>query len=159
MGGRERARPGRGPSSIPGLRRPGPARNGPDPRGNTRAFPHGGGAGRARPGPRHRPGGAGRSWAPLPPGSGPGSAAVAEGGGGQHAEPAGARRGPGPLLHGDGAAAAPPRAHRLQGHGAGESAPGRAPASASSLPVARAAAGRPLACSGPRAPACPLFGL
>lgn len=77
--------------------------------------------GRARPGP-------------APPGRGGafrGSASAAVGarcGGGQHAEPAGARRGAGPLLHGDGAAAAPPRAHRLQGHGAGESAPpGAAP--------------------------------
>lgn len=77
--------------------------------------------GRARPGP-------------APPGRGgafrvSASAAVgARCGGGQHAEPAGARRGAGPLLHGDGAAAAPPRAHRLQGHGAGESAPpGAAP--------------------------------
>uniref|UniRef100_A0A8B9CEF7 Ribosomal protein S6 kinase C1 n=1 Tax=Anser brachyrhynchus TaxID=132585 RepID=A0A8B9CEF7_9AVES len=72
-------------------------------------------AGRARPGR----GVSGRSWAPLPSLSGPGSARPGPARPcGQHAEPAGARRGPGPLLHGDRAAAAPPRAHRLQGHGA-----------------------------------------
>lgn len=153
MGGRGPGRAGGRPAPCspraPPLPQPQPSRQTPLPNthSSTRAAPsrpplspRRGGAGRARGTAR-----AGLSWAPLPPRPGP-DAALAALRRGQHAEPAGARRRPGPLLHGDGAAAAPPRTHRLQGHGAGESAPGRAPASAPvlvfSLPFARGAAGR-----------------